>query len=61
MATQEFSFVCSICGKQVDITTCKTDELGKPVHNVCYAAKLAGENELPLGSPAEPSRSPKAA
>jgi hypothetical protein len=61
MVTQEFSFTCSICGESVDITTCKTDELGKPVHNVCYAAKLARENELPLGSPSEPSRSPKAA
>jgi hypothetical protein len=60
MAAQEFSFVCSICGKQVDITTCKTDELGKPVHNVCYAEKLADENELPLGSQ-EPPRSSKAA
>ena len=61
MATQEFSFVCTICGKSVDISTCKTDEFGKPVHNVCYAARLAGENGLPLGSSPEQSLSPKVA
>ena len=61
MATQEFLFVCSICGKSVDITTCKTDEFGKPVHGLCYVAKLASQNKLfPRPTP-EHLRSPKVA
>ena len=32
---------CWICGKAVPLETCKTDEHGNPVHERCYAAKLA--------------------
>jgi len=39
--------MCWICGKVVDLKTCKTDEHGNAVHEQCYAAKLA----LAYGSP----------
>ena len=32
---------CWICGNAVPLETCKTDEHGNPVHERCYAAKLA--------------------
>ena len=50
MVAQNFSFTCSICGSGVDLSTCKTDEFGKPVHNMCYAAKLALESVARRGS-----------
>jgi hypothetical protein len=34
-------FICWICGKRVSLEDCKIDELGKPVHEECYVAKLA--------------------
>lgn len=33
--------MCWICGKAVDLKTCKTDEHGSAVHEHCYAAKIA--------------------
>ena len=32
---------CWICGKTLSLETCNTDEHGNPVHERCYAAKLA--------------------
>jgi hypothetical protein len=61
MAAQEFSFVCSICGTSVDITTCATDEFGKAVHSVCYTAKLAREKMLPPRPTSKQLRPPKVA
>lgn len=61
MATQEFLFACSICGKNVDITTCKTDEFGRPVHSFCYATKIARQNKLPPRPTSKQSRPPKVA
>lgn len=36
-----FLYKCWICGKAVDLRTCKIDEHGLTVHEDCYAAKLA--------------------
>jgi hypothetical protein len=30
---------CWICGKIVDLNTCKTDEHGLPVHETCYVGR----------------------
>jgi hypothetical protein len=32
---------CWICGNEVDLTTCYTDEHGAAVHENCYIVKLA--------------------
>lgn len=32
--------VCAICGKPVDLTTCKTNANGKAVHSECLLAQL---------------------
>ena len=32
---------CWICGKEVDLQNCKTDECGIAVHGDCYALKVA--------------------
>jgi hypothetical protein len=31
--------VCWMCGKIVDLNTCKIDESGLPVHEQCYVAR----------------------
>jgi len=31
---------CWICGKPVELESCKFDEHGQPVHEDCYVAKL---------------------
>lgn len=31
---------CWICGKQVSLEVCKTDELGLCVHEECYVARI---------------------
>ena len=36
--------MCWICGKAVDLKTCKTDGYGNAVHGQCYAAKVASAN-----------------
>jgi hypothetical protein len=33
--------VCVICGKPVELETSKTDSNAEPVHEECYAAKVA--------------------
>ena len=42
MTSQEppTSYPCWICGSSVDITLCKIDEYGKPVHASCYVARM---------------------
>lgn len=37
------TYLCWMCSKRVDVETSKTDEKGKAVHEVCYAARLALE------------------
>jgi hypothetical protein len=32
---------CWICGKAIDLNTCKTDEQGLAVHELCYATRIA--------------------
>ena len=41
MVTQNPTHICWLCGKDVDLRTCKIDEHGRPVHEDCYALKLA--------------------
>ena len=41
---------CWICGKVVDLKTCKTDEHGLPVHEQCYVARVVAK--LPDSRPA---------
>ena len=36
--------MCWICGKSVDLKTCKIDEHGSAVHEQCHAAKVALKN-----------------
>lgn len=38
MSTED-AFLCSICFNPVSLAACKIDELGRPVHEDCYAAK----------------------
>ena len=45
-----FVCLCWICGKNVDLNTCKIDEYGEAVHQPCYAARLALESNTRKGS-----------
>jgi len=36
---------CWICGKEVELENCKTDEHGSAVHKVCYVARNKMETE----------------
>lgn len=33
------AFTCWICGKSVDLRSCKTDEYGSAVHEPCYVTR----------------------
>ena len=44
MVNKAFPHLCWICGKAVNIDTCKTDEHGRAVHEACYAVRMALEN-----------------
>jgi hypothetical protein len=35
-----FPHLCSICGKPVDLKTCKTDADGRTVHSECINGKV---------------------
>lgn len=35
---------CLICGKEVSLRDCKTDEHGRAVHEECYAQQLKLDN-----------------
>lgn len=35
------TLICWICGKAVDLETCKTDDHGSAVHGLCYLAKVS--------------------
>jgi hypothetical protein len=39
--SQEFLWICSICGKPTPLETCEIDEKGLPVHETCYTLKLS--------------------
>lgn len=39
-----FICICWICGKNVDLNSCKIDEYGEAVHEACYVARIALEN-----------------
>lgn len=34
---------CAICGKPVPIAECKTNEIGEPAHESCYAERVKEE------------------
>jgi len=36
---------CVICGKSVPLVECEVNDLGEPVHELCYAEKLKKEIE----------------
>ncbi|HVI80350.1 MAG TPA: hypothetical protein VM715_19795 [Candidatus Acidoferrum sp.] len=36
---QETSFLCSICFVPINLSQCKTDEGGRPVHAECQATR----------------------
>lgn len=38
------TFVCAICGKPVRLEECKVNDLGEPVHQLCYAEKIKEES-----------------
>jgi hypothetical protein len=40
MAERLTTLVCVICHKPVRLEECKVNDLGKPVHELCYARKL---------------------
>jgi hypothetical protein len=35
---------CWICGKEINLNNCKTDERGLPVHGLCYVARIAAKS-----------------
>jgi hypothetical protein len=37
---------CSICNESVELETAKVDERGQPVHEECYARKLASKKPV---------------
>lgn len=39
-STPGYNPECSICGKEVSLHDCKTDEQGRAVHEACYAEKI---------------------
>ena len=43
MVTQSIP-LCWLCGKDVDLRTCKIDEYGEAVHEACYTVRLALES-----------------
>lgn len=36
----QLNHTCSICGKLVSLETCRTDEHGWAVHEVCYVKEI---------------------
>ena len=41
------SYLCAICGKSVDLKTCKTDGDGKAVHHECLTAGMKQKPATP--------------
>jgi hypothetical protein len=55
------SQMCWICGKLVELETCKTDEHGNAVHERCYAAKMVLSHEPQMSGKKPPSATPRMA
>ncbi len=53
--TRKLRAYCWICGKEVPLEHCKTDEHGHAVHDYCYSTrvKLEGESSRKHASRAE--------
>lgn len=51
-STTTSSHSCSICGKEVSLLDCKTDEQGRAVHERCYIARISAkwESDQPYGT-----------
>ena len=47
--------LCAICFQPVDLTKCKTDEDGRPVHENCYSMKMAAT----VPNSVSPKKTPK--
>jgi len=43
--------LCWICGNDVALEQCKTDEHGQPVHEHCYAVRVLLEDAASLPDP----------
>lgn len=56
MVAPKQNHLCWICGKPVDVGTCKIDKYGEAVHEPCDSARVALEN---LGRKAPVSSSAK--
>jgi hypothetical protein len=49
------AYACWICGKLIDLTNCKTDEHGLPVHGDCYVLRtLLKSRGEPMASKVSP-------
>ena len=46
--------VCWICGRAIALETCKIDEVGYPIHEECYVARVALDSESTRLSKAPP-------
>jgi hypothetical protein len=55
------SQMCWICGKLVQLETCKTDEHGNAVHGQCYAARTALTRERKQSGKRGPITTPQMA
>jgi hypothetical protein len=53
--------MCWICGKLVELETCKTDEHGNAVHRRCYAANMTLAHEAQMSVKKPPSTTPQMA
>jgi hypothetical protein len=38
---------CAVCGKPCSLENCKTDELGRAVHDACYVMAMLSKQNLP--------------
>ena len=52
-STTTSSHSCWVCGKEVSLLDCKTDEHGRAVHEQCYIARISLKcvSEQPHGRP----------
>jgi hypothetical protein len=45
MDTETVPPCCWICGRQVELKTCTTDEDGSPVHEACHLALITDKQQ----------------
>ena len=42
---------CAVCGKPCSLENCKTDELGRAVHDSCYVVVILSKQNVPPDFP----------